>query len=90
MDRIRHSVCRWCYPQISLEELCVAAGSLGICSVELVPPDDFPVIQKHGLVCAMVSNPTAIVGAVEVGGIRKAWNRLEYHDALVDAYTAHL
>jgi hydroxypyruvate isomerase len=52
----------------------------------LLQPADFPVLKQHGLVCAMVSNPTAEAGGVKVGGIPKAWNRVEYHDALVAAY----
>ena len=59
MSRIKHSVCRWCYGDIPLENLCVAAKSIGISSVELVMPDDMPVLEKHGLSCAMISFPVA-------------------------------
>ncbi len=80
--RIRHSVCRWCYGTIPLEELCHAGKAMGLESVELLNPVDFPTLKKHGLVCAMVSNPV-VEG---LGGIAKAWNRLEHHDRLVAAY----
>jgi hydroxypyruvate isomerase len=88
--RIKQSVCQWCYAKMPLEDLCAASAAMGLKSVELLQPADFPVVRKHGLICAMVSNPTVSAGDVKVGGIGKAWNRLEYHDALVPAYEAHL
>ncbi len=88
--RIKQSVCQWCYSKMPVEDLCAAAAGMGLVSVELVGPKDFPTLTKHGLICAMVSNPVAQVGNVSVGGIPKAWNRLEYHDALVAAYEERL
>jgi hydroxypyruvate isomerase len=80
--RINHSVCKWCYPKIPLEALCAAGKEMGLQSVELLQPSDFPTLKRHGLICAMVSNPS-IDG---LGGIPRAWNRLEHHDKLVMAY----
>ena len=88
--RVNHSVCQWCYNKLPLEELCAAAAGLGLKSVELLQPQDFATVRKHGLICAMVSNPTVPCGDIKVGGIGKAWNRREHHDALVPAYEAHL
>ena len=83
----RHSVCQWCYPTISLENLAHAAKRLGLASIELVHPADFPVLQRHGLVCAMVNAPTGLTPqGLLVGGIAKAWNQLEHHDTLVEIY----
>src|SRR4051812_38323273 len=56
--RINHSVCKWCYPKIPLAELCAAGKEMGLASVELLQPADFPTLKEHGLICAMVSNPT--------------------------------
>jgi len=90
-SRINHSVCRWCYNSIQLEDLCIAGKEIGLKSVELLMPDDLPVIQKHGLVCAMVSFPTGTTkDGIKVGGITKAFNRLEHHDTLVSIYEPHL
>ncbi len=88
--RVNHSVCQWCYPKIPLDDLCAAAAGMGLKSVELLQPKDFETLKKHGLICAMVSNPTVKAGEVSVGGIPRAWNRLEYHEALVPAYETHL
>ena len=80
--RINHSVCKWCYGKIPLEEFCKSAREIGLASVELLQPGDFPTLKKYGLTCAMVSNPV-IDG---LGGIERAWNRVEHHDRLVQAY----
>ena len=80
--RVNHSVCKWCYKNVELEDLCQAGKEMGLASVELLNPSDFPTLRKHGLICAMVSNP--VVDGL--GGIEKAWNRLEHHDRLVGAY----
>jgi len=88
--RVRQSVCQWCYSKIPLDELCAAAAAMGLQSVELIQPQDFPTVRRHGLICAMVGNPTAKIGDSTVGGIDKAWNRLEHHDALLTVYEAQL
>jgi hydroxypyruvate isomerase len=88
--RVKQSVCQWCFGKTPLDTLCAAAAGMGLKSVELLQPEDFPALKKHGLICAMVMNPSAKVGGATVGGIPKAWNRIEYHDALVPVYESHL
>jgi hydroxypyruvate isomerase len=89
--RINHSVCKWCYPKIALEDLCVAGKEMGLQSIELLQPTEFPVLKKHGLTCAMVSNPTAKgPDGKLIGGIERAWNRPEHHEALVAAYIVQI
>jgi len=73
--RINHSVCKWCYGKIPLDEFCQAARQIGLRSVELLTVDDFPTLKKHGLVCAMVSGVP--------GGISSGLNRVENHDKIV-------
>ena len=64
---------------------------MGLTSVELLQPADFPTLKKHGLICAMVSNPT-VKGpdGKSLGGIERAWNRTEHHDLLVTAYESQI
>lgn len=84
---INHSVCKWCYPKSTLEELCTAGKEFGLQSIELLNPNDIKIIQKQGLTCALVNTPTGTTkDGVKVGGITKAWNRIEHHDALMEAY----
>ena len=83
---INHSACRWCYSKVKLEDLCAAGKEMGLVALDLLGPGDFATVKKFGLVCSLVSNPT-IDG---LGGIGKAWNRVEHHDKLVQAYEQRL
>ena len=71
---INHSVCRWCYGKVQLEDLCKAARDIGIRSVELLSLEEIAVARKFGLTCAMVSGIP--------GGITKGLNREENHDTI--------
>lgn len=77
---INHSFCRWCYSKIPFEELCVAAKGMGIKSIELVDPQDWPILKKHGLTSALPQ------GAGK--GITEGFNDPKYHDELVASYEA--
>ena len=82
-----HSVCKWCYKDIPLEPFAKAAKEIGLASIELLAPEDFPTLRKYGLSCAMVSNPTLQTApGVTIGHIPKAFNRLEHHDILTGLY----
>src|SRR5437667_1757483 len=76
--RINHSVCKWCYPKVSLEDLCKAGKNMGLHSVELLTVDDFSTLKKHDLICAMVSGVP--------GGIENGLNRLENHDKIAEFF----
>ncbi len=88
---INHSVCKWCYGKIPLEDFCQASKKIGLQSVELLNPPDFPTLKKHDLHCAMVSFPTGKTPqGVKVGGITSAFNRIEHHDTLLEIYEPHI
>jgi hydroxypyruvate isomerase len=76
--RVNHSVCKWCYSSVSLEDLCQAGKKMGLQSIELLETKDFETLQKHDLMCAMVSGVP--------GGITSGLNRLEHHDAIVEFF----
>lgn len=51
---INHSLVQWCFADYwNLDELCQLAKRLGCKSVELVEPEDWPTLKKHGLTCAI-------------------------------------
>lgn len=79
-NRIKHSVSRWCFDSIPLETLCQEAAKIGIKSVELQGPDEWQLIQKYGLTCAMPWGAGL--------GIERGFNNLELHDELVQSYEA--
>jgi hydroxypyruvate isomerase len=78
----KHSVCRWPYRQFSLDDLAQMARELGLQSVELLEPDEWPVVRRHGLTCAMgyatVPDPRT--------RLTHGFNRAEHHAWLVPAY----
>ncbi|MBX2842299.1 MAG: TIM barrel protein [Flammeovirgaceae bacterium] len=77
--KVNHSVCKWCYKDISLEDLCKESEKIGLQSIELLGVKDWPMLQKYGLTCAMGNGASL--------GITKGWNDLSLHDELVDRYT---
>ena len=72
--RLKHSVSRWCYGKIPLDDLCEAAKGIGFKSVELLDEADWAVPRRHGMTCAMANG----FGTIPVG-----FNRLDQHDKLV-------
>ena len=70
----RHSVCRWCFAGIPLEKFALDAKSLGIHSIELLEPAEWPVVQRAGLTCALANGTTRI---------DEGFNRKENHARFV-------
>ncbi len=77
--KVNHSVCRWCYSSIPLEDLCKAAKNIGLASIELTGPEEWPLLKKYGLTSAMPW------GAGK--GITEGFNNPALHDELVKSYT---
>jgi hydroxypyruvate isomerase len=75
---INHSVCRWCYNDIAFEDLCKAAVSIGLKSIELAGPEEWPILKSYGLDCAMPWGAGM--------GIEKGWNNPELHAELIRSY----
>ena len=82
---IHHSVSAWCYralftgdsqapARMTFEAFCVACAGLGLESVELLSPPEWPAVRKAGLICALCRGPSSI----DYG-----WNRVEHHDDLL-------
>ena len=44
---IHHSVSKWCFGDIPLDEFCEICKRIGIESVELLDPVDCPTVKKH-------------------------------------------
>lgn len=78
---INHSAVFWCFNIAGelwdIEKMCQVAKSLGIKSVEITGPDEWPTIQKHGLTCALAAN--GMPGAPFMKGL----NNLAYHDQVI-------
>ncbi len=74
----RHSVCRWCYSHLSLEQLCDEAKAIGIESVELLNPDEWQVPLDRGMTCALSFGSPL--------GIANGFNDPKYHAQLLKDY----
>lgn len=61
-NRIQQTVCRWCYSDMSLDQLAGVAKDMGLVGIDLLEPDEFPVVQRHGLVCTMTNSHSIEVG----------------------------
>ena len=85
---IHQSVCAWCYSglfnpgkdkaaKMSFEDFCRECASMGLESVELLGPAEWPAVKKAGLICAMCHGPDSIP---------YGWNRVEHHDELLPKF----
>jgi hydroxypyruvate isomerase len=72
--RIKQSVCRWCYGGVNLEKLAEAVKPMGYQSNELISPEEYKVVKKFGLTCAVMRCAS---------GISNGLNRKENHDKIV-------
>ncbi len=75
---INHSVCRWCYNKIPLDDLCKSAAAMGIKSIDLTGPEEWPTMKKYGLTSGLPW------GAGK--GITEGFNDPKLHDELVASY----
>ncbi|MDZ7719737.1 MAG: TIM barrel protein [Balneolaceae bacterium] len=76
--RVKHSVCKWCYNDIPLDEFAKAVSDLGMHSIELIGPDEWATVQEHGLTCAMPWGAG--------NGIEEGFNDPALHDELLASY----
>lgn len=80
--KINHSVCQWCYNDIPLETLVVAAKQMGIQSVELLNSEQWPTALKHGITCAM--------GYASPIGLSRGFNDPSLHAQLLSDYAREI
>ncbi|HEY1598068.1 MAG TPA: TIM barrel protein [Pirellulales bacterium] len=75
--RINQSVVHWCFNPMPLDELARAAAALGMKSVEIVAPEQWPILKQHGLVCACTPSH----------GFVRGLNHKEYHAECIEKLT---
>jgi sugar phosphate isomerase/epimerase len=79
--RIKQSIVFWCFntagEKWDIEATCRVAKELGCPSVEIVGPEHWAVLKKHGLTCAIA--PNGMPGAPFV----KGFNNPRYHEELL-------
>lgn len=81
-NNIKHSVCRWTYGFMPLDELCTTIKDIGFNAIDLVGPKEWPTLKKHGVYSSMCNG-------AEIS-LTEGWNNPQYHDRLVKSYTEHI
>lgn len=77
-NNVNHSVCRWCYQDIPLDEFAAECAKLGINGMDLLKPSEWEIVEKHGLKCSMATEDFA--------RIEHGFNDPENHQELQDNY----
>jgi hydroxypyruvate isomerase len=81
-NNINHSVCRWCYGSIPLEEFCAASAKMGIKGIDLVGPKDWPTLKKYKLYSSMCNG-------AEIN-LEDGLNDKKFHDQLFKNYSEYI
>jgi hydroxypyruvate isomerase len=81
-NNINHSVCRWTYNFLSVDDLCKAVKQIGFAAIDLVGPKDWPTLQQHGVYSSMCNG-------AEINLVN-GWNNTQYHPTLIKNYTDHI
>lgn len=79
---IKHSVCRWTYNFLSLDELCKNVKDIGFAAIDLVGPKDWDTLKKYGIYSSMCNG-------AEIS-LTEGWNDKQYHPTLIKNYTDHI
>lgn len=77
----KQGVARWCYNKIPLDDFASAVAEMGIQGVDLVGPEDWPTLKKHGLVCSIATGG---------GTIADGLNRKENHDKIEQEFRQNI
>lgn len=77
--RLKQGVSYWTYEKwFTLDDLCKEAVRIGLKGIDLVTPDQYSVVQQHGLVPSMTSGTKP--NTIPIG-----LNRLENHNAVLES-----
>lgn len=79
---INHSVCRWTYSSVPLEELCGHVKEIGFEAIDLVGPKDWDTLKKYKIYSSMCNG-------AEIS-LTEGWNDKQYHSKLIKNYSDHI
>ena len=79
---INHSVCKWCYGEIPLDEFAIKIKEMGITGVDLIGPKDWHILKKHNLDSTMCNG-------AEIS-LTEGFNDPQYHPTLIESYKKHI
>src|SRR4029078_1989072 len=76
---VNHSVCQWTFNFLPLDELCQVVKKIGFNAIDLIPPKDWPTLQKYGIYSSM----RYIAGKVS---LTEGFNDKKFHEQLIKDY----
>jgi hydroxypyruvate isomerase len=76
---INHSVSKWTFNYLSLDELCLAVKAIGFNAIDLTKPNEWPIMQKHGIYASMCYTAGD-------NNLNKGLNNPIYHEQLIKEY----
>ncbi|NNF19777.1 MAG: TIM barrel protein [Flavobacteriaceae bacterium] len=76
---INHSACYWCYEGIPLDSFLGELNKLGVKAIDLVGPEDWPLLKKHGIHASMC-------WGAEIS-LTEGFNDPKYHPELIKRYS---
>ncbi len=80
--KINHSVCRWTFDDIKIEELCLLVKKIGFSAIDLVEPKDFMMLKKYGIDSSMCTGAHI--------SLTEGWNDPKNHPILIENYQKHI
>ncbi len=76
---INHSVSRWTFGYLSLDDLCEAVKEIGFSAIDLTKPEEWPTMQKHGIYASMCYTSGD-------NNLYKGLDNTDYHEKLIKEY----
>lgn len=79
---IQHAVARWTFDFLSLEELCLVVKRLGFSAIDLVGPQDWPLLKQQGVHASMCNGAEL--------NLTDGWGDGRFHRPLIERYRQHI
>lgn len=78
-NNINHSVVHWPFSRMPMEEFLKSLNEIGVMAVELVAPENYPLLKKYNIHCSMCQG-------AEIS-FTEGWNDKKNHDTLIKNYS---
>lgn len=79
---INHSVARWTFHMLSLEELCEVVKGFGVRAIDLVGPNEWHILKREGIDSSMCNG-------AEIN-LEDGWGDSRFHPELIERYRKHI
>lgn len=79
---IHHSVARWTFNFLSLEELCLVVRRLGFSAIDLVGPSEWHILKQHDVDSSMCNGAEL--------NLEDGWGDARFHKPLIESYRKHI